>query len=87
MGDFEPPKGTYFDPRWSLLNRPVTRECVLPTVYGPEHPIQRWRGHRLIGVDGALVRLPDSEELGQTFGWTEASNQHGRTGTRYPEAR
>jgi hypothetical protein len=65
----------------------LNRECVLPTVYGPKHPIQRWRGHRLIGVDGSLVRLPDSEDLGQTFGWKEASNQHGSTGTRYPEAR
>ena len=65
----------------------LNRECLLPTVYGPEHPIQRWRGHRLIGVDSSLVRLPESEELGQTFGWKEASNQHGSTGTRYPEAR
>jgi hypothetical protein len=65
----------------------LNRECVLATVYGPEHPIQRWRGHRLIGVDSSLVRLPESEELGQTFGWKEASNQHGSTGTRYPEAR
>ena len=65
----------------------LNRECVLPTVYGPEHPIQRWRGHRLMGVDSSLVRLPESEELGQTFGWKEASNQHGSTGTRYPEAR
>jgi hypothetical protein len=65
----------------------LNQECVLPTVYGPEHPIQRWRGHRLIGVDSSLVRLPESQELGQTFGWKEASNQHGSTGTRYPEAR
>jgi hypothetical protein len=65
----------------------LNRECVLPTVYGPEHPIQRWRGHRLMGVDSSLVRLPESEELGQTFGWKEAANQHGNTGTRYPEAR
>jgi len=65
----------------------LNRECVLPTVYGPEHPIQRWRGHRLMGVDSSLVRLPESQELGQTFGWKEASNQHGSTGTRYPEAR
>jgi hypothetical protein len=65
----------------------LNRACVLPTVYGPEHPIQRWRGHRLMGVDSSLVRLPESQELGQTFGWKEASNQHGSTGTRYPEAR
>jgi len=34
-----------------------------------------------------LLRLPESEELGQAFGWKEASNQNGATGTRYPEGR
>jgi hypothetical protein len=33
------------------------------------------------------VRLPDSQELGQAFGWKAASHQPGATGTRYPEAR
>lgn len=65
----------------------LNRDCVLPTVYSPEHPIQRWRGHRLLGIDSSLMRLPDSEELGQAFGWKEASNQNGATGTRYPEGR
>jgi hypothetical protein len=65
----------------------LNRDCLLPTIYGPEHPIRRWRGHRLLGIDSSLVRLPDSEELGQTYGWKEAANQHGATGTRYPEAR
>ena len=65
----------------------LNQECVLPTIYGPDHPIQRWRGHRLVGIDSSLIRLPDSEELGQAFGWKEAANQHGATGTRYPEAR
>jgi Transposase DDE domain len=65
----------------------LNRDCVLPTVYAPEHPIQRWREHRLFGIDSSLMRLPDSEELGQAFGWKEASNQNGATGTRYPEAR
>lgn len=65
----------------------LNRDCVLQTIYGPEHPIQRWRGHRLLGIDSSLVRLPDSGEVGQTFGWKEAANQHGATGTRYPEAR
>ncbi len=65
----------------------LNRDCVLPIIYGPEHPIQRWRGHRLLGIDSSLVRLPDSPELGQTFGWKETSNQYGATGTRYPEAR
>lgn len=65
----------------------LNQDCVLPTVYGAEHPIQCWRGHRLVGVDSSLVRLPRSEELGQKFGWKEAANQNGATGTRFPEAR
>jgi hypothetical protein len=65
----------------------LNRESVLPTVYSSERPIQRWRDHRLFGIDSSLMRLPDSEELGQAFGWKETSNQKGATGTRYPEAR
>ena len=65
----------------------LNRACVLPVIYGPEHPFQRWRSHRLLGVDSSLLRLPDSQEVGQTFGWKVATNQHGDTGTRFPEAR
>jgi hypothetical protein len=65
----------------------LNQQCVLPTVYGPEHPIQRWHEHRLFGIDSSLLRLPDSPELGQVFGWKEVSNQKGATGTRFPEAR
>jgi len=65
----------------------LNHDCVLPSVYETERPIHRWRGHRLIGVDSALLRLPNSAELGQAFGWKEAANQSGATDTRYPEAR
>src|ERR1035438_7981301 len=65
----------------------LNRDCVLPALYRSEHPVRRWRGHRLMGFDSSLVRLPESEELGQAFGWQEVSNQNGATGTRYPEAR
>ena len=65
----------------------LNQDCLLPTVYDSAHPLRRWRGHRLFGVDSSLLRLPESEELGQSFGWKEASNQNGATGTRYPEAR
>lgn len=67
--------------------RELNREGVLATAYGPEHPIHRWRGHRLLGVDSSLLRLPDHPQLGQVFGWKTAANQTGATGTRYPEAR
>ena len=65
----------------------LNRDCVLPAIYSPEHPLRRWRGHRLVGIDSSLVRLPESESLGRTFGWKSAANQHEATGTRYPEAR
>jgi len=65
----------------------LNRDCVLPALYHSERPVRRWRGHRLVGIDSSLVRLPDSPELGREFGWKEATNQNGATGTRYPEAR
>ena len=65
----------------------LNRDCVLPVVYRSERPVQRWRGHRLLGMDSSLLRLPEGQELGQEFGWKAATNQHGDTGTRYPEAR
>src|SRR3974377_1755896 len=37
----------------------LNRDCVLPVVYGSERPVQRWRGHRLLGVDSSLMRLPE----------------------------
>jgi hypothetical protein len=65
----------------------LNRECLLPVIYGAERSIQRWRGHRLLGIDSSLLRLPNQAEVGEVFGWVEISNQGGATGTRYPEAR
>src|SRR5512135_3545407 len=65
----------------------LNRDCVLPAAYDSERPVQRWRGHRLLGVDSSLMRLPNENELGQVFGWQQCSNQSGTTGTAYPEAR
>src|SRR5664280_3501019 len=31
----------------------LNRDCVLPVVYGAERPVQRWRGHRLLGIDSS----------------------------------
>ena len=65
----------------------LNRDCVLPTFYSSERSVRRWHDRRLVGIDSSLVRLPNSEELGKIFGWKEASNQHGATGTSFPEAR
>lgn len=63
-------------------------QTVLDTVYGSPHAalVQRWRGHRLWGVDSSLLRLPSSAALGERFGWVQCANHHGLQ-ERYPQAR
>ncbi|NJN70288.1 MAG: IS4 family transposase [Nitrospira sp.] len=67
----------------------LNRECVLPWIYGPQasRPMRLWHGHRLLGVDSSLVRLPNHRQLFEQFSPVEVSNQSGQTGIRYPEAR
>jgi hypothetical protein len=66
----------------------LNTEAVLATVYGSEHGAlaQRWRGHRLLGVDSSLMRLPTHEAVGQKFGWVQCANHHGPQ-ERYPQGR
>lgn len=67
----------------------LNRDSVLPVIYAaaPAHRIQRWRGHRLLGVDSSIVRLPNSDDLFAQFTPVEVINNHGNTGVRYPEGR
>lgn len=67
----------------------LNRETVLPLVYAPAQAdtIQRWHGHRLLGVDSSLVRLPRSQTTEKEFGLVEIKNHLGDTGTAYPEGR
>jgi hypothetical protein len=67
----------------------LNTSSVLPTIYGPEQSqsVARWRGHRLLGVDSSLLRLPNHEEVLQQFSPKQISNQGGPTGVSYPEGR
>ena len=67
----------------------LNEQTVRPWIYDAEQnqSLQRWRGHRLLGVDSSLVRLPDSVELRSQFSLVQVTNQLGATGTRYAEAR
>lgn len=67
----------------------LNRACVLPAIYAPTRrgEIQRWRGHRLLGLDGSLVRLPNSAELCAQFTPVDVTNDGGQVGIRYAEAR
>src|SRR5215218_7634844 len=42
-------------------------QTVLQTVYGSGYAslVQRWRGHRLLGVDSSLLRLPSHASVGK----------------------
>lgn len=66
----------------------LNRQAVLPTVYGEENRelVQRWRGHRVLGVDSSVVRLPKNEAVGQKYGWMECSQEH-TASQRYAQGR
>lgn len=67
----------------------LNQGTVVPWIYGPEQAqvVKRWHGHRLLGIDSSLLRLPNSAQLRTEFNLVEVTNQSGRTGTSYPEAR
>src|SRR5258707_12427777 len=53
-------------------------QTLLHTVYGPAHAalVQRWHGHRLLGVDSSLGRLPSHAAVGEKFGWVRCASHH-----------
>lgn len=66
------------------LNQRAVLEVIYPADSG--FAVRRWRGHRLLGIDSSLLRLPNEESLGQEFGWVDCTNNLGTCG-RYPQAR
>lgn len=66
----------------------LNQQVLLPTVYGREYQplVQKWRGHRLLGVDSTVVRLPNRAAVGKVFGWEQCRNQQGMQ-ERYPFGR
>ena len=67
----------------------LNQEVLLPCFYAPDQAQHRrgWRGHRLLGCDGSLLRLPSHPQVVQTFGALAVANHLGDTGTRYTPAR
>jgi hypothetical protein len=66
----------------------LNHHAILEPVYvaGSDFSVERWRGHRLIGIDSSLIHVPSTEAVGQEFGWVPCQNQEGRCG-RYAQAR
>jgi len=67
----------------------LNQEVLLPCFYAPEQAAHRrlWRGHRLLGCDGSLLRLPSHPGVFAEFGQQATANEHGPTGTVYAPAR
>jgi hypothetical protein len=66
----------------------LNERAILDVVYRgkSDFAVRRWKGHRLVGIDSSLIRLPNEPALGQEFGWVQCSNQQGASG-QYPQAR
>lgn len=45
-------------------------------VYYEEEDYETYKGHRLFGIDGSKIRLPDEEEIREEFGVVRLKNQH-----------
>ena len=66
----------------------LSRECVLPAIYGAAAPApKRWRGHRLLGMDSSIVRLPNNPELRAAFTPVDVQCQFGETGVGLAQGR
>jgi hypothetical protein len=67
----------------------LNRDNILPAAYASEadQKPQRWRGHRLLGIDSSILRLPNAPDLFEQFTKVEVLCQLGSTGVSYPEAR
>ena len=66
----------------------LNQRAILEPVYavGSAFDVKRWRGHRLVGIDSSLIHLPNTEAMGQEFGWVSCQNQEGPCG-RYAQGR
>ncbi len=58
-------------------------EWIVDQIQEETTPKDRWKGHRMVGVDGTCVSMPDEPELAEYFG--RANTNHGES--RFPLAR
>jgi hypothetical protein len=67
----------------------LNQACILPAIYAParRQQIKRWHGHRLLGVDSSIVRLPNHAALRAEYTPKDVTNDRGQVGIHYAEAR
>lgn len=67
----------------------LNNEVVVPAIYGeqPLKEIRRWRGHRLLGLDSSMLRLPNHPELFEQFTPVPINAEANIATKMYPAAR
>lgn len=67
----------------------LNNEVVVPAIYNEQalKDVQRWRGHRLLGIDGSTLRLPNHPELFEQFTPVAINSEPDIAGKMYPLAR
>jgi hypothetical protein len=66
----------------------LNAELVVPTAYHPERKeVRRWRGHRVLGIDGSTLRLPNHPELFEQFTSIPMNSEPDGPVKKYPQAR
>ena len=67
----------------------LNNEVVVPAIYGeqPLKEVRRWRGHRLLGIDGSTLRLPNHPELLEEFTPVPINSEPNIAAKMYPQAR
>lgn len=67
----------------------LNNEVVVPAIYGeqPLKEVRRWRGHRLLAIDGSTLRLPNHPELFEEFTPVPINSEPTIATKMYPQAR
>ena len=67
----------------------LNNDVVVPAIYGeqPLKHVERWRGHRLLGIDGSKLRLPNHPELFEQFTPVPIHSEPNIAAKMYPQAR
>lgn len=65
----------------------LNQAAVLAPLEAAPGALRGWRGHRLLAIDGSVLRLPNHDAIWKRFGGQEPVNQSGACGARVPQAR
>ncbi len=63
----------------------LNQQAVVEVFYS-DSAFETWKGHRLLGIDGSKILLPDTPAIREEFGTVEVRNQHAHVSETLPMA-